>query len=83
MSERCNLDPKCTWPQHDASAHPCGKMHIPGSPCDYCGKPTPLDSSPCPDCWISLDTMPFADIRAIFFASDLSIDPVIAGGPRE
>jgi hypothetical protein len=69
----CNLQPDCEWDQgHDV---PCGKVHIPGSPCAYCSKPTPLSGDPCPDCWISLTDKPMADIKALLAGVDLSADP--------
>lgn len=49
--------------------HPCGKKpEAPGTPCRFCQQPVPLDGSPCPNCWTRLDTMPLADIRALFAA---------------
>lgn len=55
---------------------PCGKVHVPGSPCDYCGDPTPMTGDPCPKCWISLQGMALADMKALFAADGtFSIDP--------
>lgn len=60
MSE-CTISPDCTFGEHHRSAHPCGKRHIPGSPCAYCGKSTPAEG-PCPDCW---QPITIADFKAI------------------
>ena len=45
---------------------PPGPRHVPGSPCTYCEKPTPMDGTPCPDCWTSLTDLPLADIKGLF-----------------
>jgi hypothetical protein len=68
---RCALTPGCGWPPHDPAAHPCGQPHVPGSPCVYCGTPTPADGGPCPDCWTPIT---IADAKAIFAEVGLSVD---------
>lgn len=73
--ERCTLAPDCTFPPHAPEAHPCGKRHIPGSPCDYCGKATPDVGGPCPDCWSPISV---ADFRALMAAE--GIDTVVTSG---
>jgi predicted amidophosphoribosyltransferase len=62
---RCHLDPDCTFPPHEPSDHPCGRRCVPGEPCQYCGKATPLNGDPCPDCWTPLSV---ADFRAMMAA---------------
>ena len=41
--------------------------------CESCGQRTSMND-PCP-CWISLDGLPLADLKALFAHADLSIDP--------
>jgi hypothetical protein len=49
----------------------CGKC--PPWRCDDCGQ---MDShaKPCP-CWVSVEGIPLADLKALFAASDLSLGP--------
>lgn len=66
----CQLQPDC---EREAGHYvPCGKDHVPGSPCAYCGKPTPLNGNPCPDCWITFDGLPMADIKGLLAAAGLA-----------
>ena len=75
MTDRCYLDPKCERGLHAAHEMPCGgPPHVPGSPCEFCGKPTPAGGGPCPDCWIDLTTLPLADQKALLALGDLSVD---------
>jgi hypothetical protein len=64
----------CGVPAGTAASNPvpshCG--HCPPWTCDDCGQPCSM-ADPCA-CWISLDGMALADIKALFAASDLSID---------
>jgi len=49
---RCHLSLDCELGPHAPDAHPCGqRKEEPGTPCRYCGDPTPLDGSDCPKCW--------------------------------
>jgi hypothetical protein len=66
---KCEDD--CGWPT--GHTNPCGRRHVPGSPCQFCSKPTPLDGGACPDCWISLEGMPIADIKGLLALGDLSL----------
>jgi hypothetical protein len=75
MTDTCPL-PDCSQPAGHISETPCGHLHIPGSPCAYCGKPTPLTGDACPDCWISLTDKPMADIKGLLALAGLSVDPV-------
>jgi hypothetical protein len=74
MSDRCDLSSDCTFGAHDASDHPCGRRHTPGSDCDYCGRPTPPNGEPCPDCWTPIPAN-LADAKALLALGDLSLDP--------
>lgn len=57
-------DGQCTGAHVD---HPCsGPQEKAGDPCRYCGRPIASDGAPCPDCTISLDGLPLADIKALF-----------------
>ncbi len=76
---RCQLTPNCTFDEHDAADHPCGIKHIPGSPCRYCGKATPLDGGPCPDCWTPIPEN-LADAKALLALGGLSVNPEAAAG---
>lgn len=61
---RCVFD---THPNHPE--HPCSYgQEQPGEPCRYCGVPVPADGTPCPACWLTLESLPLADIKAIFAA---------------
>lgn len=64
MADLCTLTPDCTFPPHEPSAHPCGRKHIPGSPCAYCGKPTPGNGDPCWDCWTPITIADFKGLMA-------------------
>lgn len=77
-SESCQLTPGCTFPPHPPGAHPCGTRHIPGSPCGYCGKPTPGSGAPCPDCWRPIT---IADFRALMAAE--GIQTVVTLGQQQ
>lgn len=68
----CTITPGCTFGKHQPSEHPCGRKHIPGSPCAYCGKPTPLDGDPCWDCWTPIA---IADFKAI--AANAGLDTAV------
>lgn len=75
-------DGSCKWadehPQH-LDQHPCSTAsEEPGTPCRYCAEAVPLDGTPCPNCWHSLDGMTTADIKAAFAADGtFSIDPEV------
>jgi hypothetical protein len=58
------LDPPGPPPSH------CGAC--PPRLCDQCGE---MDShaQPCP-CWVSLEGMPLADLKALFAGSDLGLE---------
>lgn len=71
-AQPCNISPDCTFGLHAPDAHPCGKRHIPGSPCDYCRKPTPITGGPCPDCW---QTITIADFKGLM--ADAGFDTVV------
>lgn len=70
-----NCQPGCEYPPGHVSEHPCGIPHVPGSPCRYCGKPTPADGSACPECWVSLADLSHADIKAVFARSGIGLEP--------
>jgi hypothetical protein len=65
------------------SDHPCsGPQEKAGGPCRYCGRPVARDGAPCPDCTISLDGMPVADIKALFAGDpQFTIGGLAGGGP--
>lgn len=63
----------CTFPPHNPSAHPHGRSHTPGEPCQFCAKPTPLDGNACPDCWTHVSNLTFADLKGLFAEADLSL----------
>lgn len=68
--------PECEYEPGHVERHPCGKVRVPGAPCQFCEKPTPLDGTPCPECCIRLDGLALADIKALFAHDDeLSLDP--------
>lgn len=71
---RCLLQTGCERERGHEAKTPCGKDHIPGSPCDYCGKPTPMTGDPCPDCWVSLTDKPMADTKALMAQAGLSLN---------
>jgi hypothetical protein len=80
MSEDvCDITPGCTFGRHEASAHPCGKRHIPGSPCDYCGKPTPANGDPCWDCWKPIT---IADFKALMAEEGIETVVTLADGSK-
>lgn len=56
----------------------CGKC--PPWICEWCGVETSM-TNPC-SCWISLEGMPLADIKAIFAEADLSVG-VVSKDPTE
>lgn len=65
---RCEFD---THPDHPE--HPCSYgTEQPGEPCRYCAAPVPTPG-PCPTCWLSLDGMAHADIKALFAANGLGV----------
>jgi hypothetical protein len=66
--------PGCGYASGHLSEHPCGQPHVPGSPCKYCRKATPLDGSACPDCWMPIPGN-FADAKALLAKGGLSVDP--------
>ena len=72
MSDRCHLSPDCTFGPHDASDHPCGVKHVPGSPCRYCGKASPSNGNPCPDCWTPIPEN-YADAKALLAKGGISL----------
>lgn len=75
MADDCTLTPGCQRGRHAPEAYPCGgPFHTPGDPCQFCGKPTPLSGGPCPDCWISLEGLPLADIKGLLALGNLSVD---------
>ncbi len=60
-------------PAHEAR-HPCSyRTERPGDPCRYCARPVPADGTPCPACWLSLENLALADIKAVF-AGDGTFD---------
>jgi hypothetical protein len=78
MIDQCIITPGCARGRHEASAHPCGGPWIKvGDPCQFCGAPLAGDEQgrpvPCPKCWISLEGLPLADIKALLAQADLSV----------
>jgi hypothetical protein len=67
-------EPGCGYRPGHVSEHPCGTPHVPGEPCEFCGEPTPMDGSACPDCWILLENLPMADIKGLLALAGLSVD---------
>lgn len=68
--------PGCSYPPEHLGRHPCGTPHVPGSPCDYCGQPTPASGGPCPDCW---QPITIADFKALM--ADAGLDTVVTPAP--
>jgi hypothetical protein len=58
------------WPETPIPDH-CEKC--PPWICDGCGQPCSI-SAPC-SCWISLEDVALADIKALFAASDIDLSP--------
>ena len=72
---KCRLNADCEFGEHDPADHPCGHLpEKPGEFCRFCGDPVPLDGSPCPECWVTLEGMPLADLKALFARDGISID---------
>jgi len=65
--------PDCGYEPGHLAEHPCGQPHVPGSLCQFCEKPTPLDGSPCPDCWTPIPGN-LADAKALLALGGLSLD---------
>lgn len=69
--EACST-PACPRPAGHITNYPCGgQLHVPGSPCQYCGKATPFDGNACPDCWTPITNL--ADVKALFADIGLSL----------
>jgi hypothetical protein len=68
MSEtRCERSPDCEFEPGHIS--PCGKPVRPGDPCEFCGDPQEVidgQVQSCPKCWVRIEDMAPADIRALF-----------------
>ena len=61
--------------------HLCStKVEVNGEMCSKCDQPTPPGDDGCPRCWVSLDGMPLADMKALFAASDLSLEKKMPEG---
>jgi hypothetical protein len=61
---------RCYSGGHPHHGTPCsGPSEKTGGPCRYCGKLIAGDP-PCPDCTVSLEGMPLADIKALFASDD-------------
>lgn len=74
-------EPGCGYEPGHLSSHPCGGPHTPGAPCRFCEAPTPLDGSPCPDCWTRVPDN-LADAKALLALGRLSVDLTVGGGNR-
>lgn len=64
----CRFDPP-----HPHPGRPCSAVsEVPGAPCYHCDRPTPLDGSSCPHCWIPVSDN-LADQKAMFADMGLSL----------
>jgi hypothetical protein len=59
---------------HPHPGQPCGQ-HVPGpgEPCNFCGVIVPTTAECCPDCWIDVADIAFADLKAAFAGINLSL----------
>lgn len=62
---QCERDPECTRGFGHYDNYPCGgAFHVPGNPCQFCGKATPMNGDPCWDCWTPITVADFKGIMA-------------------